>query len=579
MKESLLSGLNQSLFLLDPFADWSNWNGEPGDDVEDWIDSELLFLYVMSYIMDANGDVVSGLRAALREQDFYGYDVLSEISDPYNGHWNIGSLINFAISDGESIYVFRNSEKSGGPNDDNTHELSLRTYDSGIVGVATRDGNTWNGDDLPQFSLTILPPTGSPIIMHDFLSEPGAVADNKRYHNGSNWVCYPVLPTSGGPAVDDFFTPLAFTNLMGGLQIQHESVSAAWDGDEWFLGVFEPVTSLRGYKVNISDGNFSRYKQPVEGAQRLPENTQLTLHSGVNYVPYFLEDIQHPSEAFPQSVLDVLTSIQGEYWFMIQRDGEFIVKKECGDYIEGGGPTECYTLEYGAMYQVSVSQPVSFRWNQPAVPPFPYEKPFTVYFEPERKPDYIPVVIEEMEDGAEIVEIAAIQDGVCVGAEVVDGFPVNLQVYVDDLSGVSYEAVAAGGTVQLASAGDQAAPATVRRSMVPSGAYRENGAVFMSMRKGEIDPVTAPVDFRIETAYPNPFNPTTTLQIQLARNAELSLVIFNVQGRQVAKLFDGQLLAGAHELSWSGEAVSSGVYYAVLTNGQVQSVQKLLLIK
>jgi hypothetical protein len=60
---------------------------------------------------------------------------------------------------------------------------------------------------------------------------------------------------------------------------------------------------------------------------------------------------------------------------------------------------------------------------------------------------------------------------------------------------------------------------------------------------------------------------------------ELSLGIYNLQGQRVATLFDGLLLAGTHELSWSGEAVSSGVYYAVLSNGQQQSVKKLLLLK
>jgi hypothetical protein len=569
LKELLLNGMDADGWFdqYNPLGPWGNWEGHPHF-INTWIDSELLFFYLMTHIIDESGDVVAGLRTALTQQSYYGYNILEEVLSTSE------NKLNFVLSDGESIFVFRNRV-------DSTHELSVRTFDSGIVGVATRNGNTWNGDDLPQYSLSILPTSGSPIILHDFLSEPGAVADNKRYHNGSNWVCFPIVPTSGGPAVDDFFAPLAYSILMGSLQIQDEDgYDAYWDADNgWFSGGVGLISSLQGYKVNISEGNFSSYQQLMEGEERIAENTLLSLQSGVNYVPYFLEDIQHPSEAFPQSVLDVLTSIQSEYWFMIQRNGEFVVKKECGDYVQGGGPTECYTLEYGAMYQVSVSGPVSFRWNQPSDPPYPYEEPITLYYDPEKKPDYTPVVIEEMENGDEVLEIAAFKDGDCVGAEVVDGFPVNLQVYTDDLSGVSYEAVTSGGTVQLASAGDSVAPAVVRHSMVPSNAYRENGAVFMSMQEGAAIPLSAPVDFRIESTYPNPFNPATTLHVQLDQDVELSLGIYNLQGQQVAMLFDGLLLAGTHELSWSGEAVSSGVYYAVLTNGQQQSVKKLLLLK
>jgi hypothetical protein len=570
MKSRILGGLNdRGWFEQFPPGEWGNWNGTPYN-VNLWIDSELLFHYLMYYIIEAEGDVLSGVRSAFTEENFHGCNVYAAIQD----HGN--NKVNFVFTDGESIFVFRNRV-------DSTHELSLRTYDSGIIGVATRYGNTWNGNgnDLPQFSMTILPPSGSPIIMHDFLSEPGAVADSKRYHNGSNWVSFPVLPASGGPAVNDFFAPLAYSNLMGGLQIQDEDENSAfWNSiSNWTVGGIGQMSSLKGYKVNISEGNFSSYQQLMEGEERIAENTLLSLRTGMNYVPYFLEDIQHPSEAFPQSVLDVLTSIQSEYWFMIQRDGEFVVKRKCGDYVQGGGPIECYTLEYGAMYQVSVSEPVSFRWNQPTDSPIPYEKPLTAYYDPEKKPDYMPVVIEEMENGDDVVEIAAFKDGDCVGAEVVDGFPVNLQVYADDLSGVSYEAITIGGTVQLASAGDSVAPAVVRHSMVPSNAYRENGAVFMSMRQGATVPLSTPTDFRIESACPTPFNPATTLHVQLDQDVELSLGIYNLQGQRVATLFDGLLLAGTHELSWSGEAVSSGVYYAVLSNGQQQSVKKLLLLK
>jgi hypothetical protein len=577
MKSAILAWLNYAnWFSQFPDGQWGNWSGNPNIE-STWIDSELLFHYLMFHIMVANDNVVAGLRTALSEQSLWGVNIQANITTN-NPNANPPSVINFVLSDGESLFAFRNSYLT-----DSNHELSYRQFASGLAGVWTQ--NAAGSHVIDRYQLAILPPSGSVILFDDIFTNPNGILEAKTYHKGSNWVCFPVLPTANGPQVADFFSPLSHAHLVQTMNVQREDDGqAVWNGWSWNPGDIGSMISTKGYKLNIVEGSFKKYQHLMVGGQRIAPSTQLTLHAGVNYVPYFLVDSQHPSEAFPQPVLDVMSNIEGEYWFMIRRDGEFVVKRECGPFVEGGGPLECYTLEYGAMYQVSVTAPVSFRWNQPVDPPYPYEKPLTVYYDPEKKPDYTPVVIENIEGGDDIVEIAAMLDGVCVGAEVVDGYPVNLQVYADDLSQVTFEAATGGGTFQLASSGGNTAAPVLRRSLVPASAYHENGGIFLNLQQGSVEVASVPASFRIVNAYPNPFNPSTTIRIHVSQEMHLSLGIYNIQGEQLARLVEGRLQAGEHELTWSGRSdsgmvLASGMYYGVLRGGGEQSVQKLLMLK
>ena len=97
---------------------------------------------------------------------------------------------------------------------------------------------------------------------------------------------------------------------------------------------------------------------------------------------------------------------------------------------------------------------------------------------------------------------------------------------------------------------------------------------------GEEAPViSAPTEFALEAAYPNPFNPETQLTFALPEASEVSLVIYDVQGRIVAILIDGFQPAGIYQRTFDASELSSGVYFARFTAGSFHQTQKLLLIK
>lgn len=95
----------------------------------------------------------------------------------------------------------------------------------------------------------------------------------------------------------------------------------------------------------------------------------------------------------------------------------------------------------------------------------------------------------------------------------------------------------------------------------------------------EITKNTNPVSFSILSNYPNPFNPTTTIQFSVISMTIASLGIYDISGRLVETLVRGDFEAGEHEAIWNAVNHSSGIYFVELTSGKNRSVQKLVLLK
>ncbi len=93
---------------------------------------------------------------------------------------------------------------------------------------------------------------------------------------------------------------------------------------------------------------------------------------------------------------------------------------------------------------------------------------------------------------------------------------------------------------------------------------------------------TEPTEFALTGNYPNPFNPTTTIEFSLEKAGDVSLDVFNVMGQKVCTLESSVMTPGAHAVVWNGRddagnPVSSGVYICRLKVGAaVQSTQMLL---
>jgi hypothetical protein len=96
---------------------------------------------------------------------------------------------------------------------------------------------------------------------------------------------------------------------------------------------------------------------------------------------------------------------------------------------------------------------------------------------------------------------------------------------------------------------------------------------------------TLPGNFTIEQNYPNPFNGKTKIDFSLVTPSVVELTVYDITGRKVAILADGELEAGPHSVIWDGKdlaghSVSSGVYFYNLSiNGNSGVSREMLLLK
>ena len=87
-------------------------------------------------------------------------------------------------------------------------------------------------------------------------------------------------------------------------------------------------------------------------------------------------------------------------------------------------------------------------------------------------------------------------------------------------------------------------------------------------------------NFSIVAAYPNPFNPSTTISFTLLENREVNIGIYNINGQRVDEVQSGQLSSGFHSFIWNASDMESGVYFIeIVGNGVVLNTQKVVLIK
>ena len=91
--------------------------------------------------------------------------------------------------------------------------------------------------------------------------------------------------------------------------------------------------------------------------------------------------------------------------------------------------------------------------------------------------------------------------------------------------------------------------------------------------------VSVPATFTLEQNYPNPFNPLTVIKYQLPALSLVTLIVYDVLGREVAALVHEIKPAGHYQVQWNASALSSGVYWYRLSAQGVTLIRKALVLK
>jgi concanavalin A-like lectin/glucanase superfamily protein/type IX secretion system substrate protein len=88
-----------------------------------------------------------------------------------------------------------------------------------------------------------------------------------------------------------------------------------------------------------------------------------------------------------------------------------------------------------------------------------------------------------------------------------------------------------------------------------------------------------PGSYELKQNFPNPFNPSTKIAYALPKSGNVSLVVFDLLGREVAVLVNGYKKAGSYDVDFNASALSSGVYFYRINAGEFKDTKKMLLIK
>jgi len=88
-----------------------------------------------------------------------------------------------------------------------------------------------------------------------------------------------------------------------------------------------------------------------------------------------------------------------------------------------------------------------------------------------------------------------------------------------------------------------------------------------------------PLAYGLGAAYPNPFNPVTTLSFTMVETGDATLTVHNLAGETVATLWNGLATTGRHEVAFDASGLPSGIYLSTLSSAQGAQTRKMILTK
>lgn len=90
---------------------------------------------------------------------------------------------------------------------------------------------------------------------------------------------------------------------------------------------------------------------------------------------------------------------------------------------------------------------------------------------------------------------------------------------------------------------------------------------------------SVPSSFALIQNYPNPFNPSTVIRFELPIASDVVLSVFDMLGREVARLVDGNTTAGRYQVTWNADNYPSGIYFYQLRAGETIITKRMMLMR
>lgn len=418
----------------------------------------------------------------------------------------------------------------------------------------------------------------------------------KPLFNGWNWESFPVLDRTGNGTADaitvleeipGFPENITYVDVLNTGPIGYEDPydELYYENLYWYPQTGYNLQSTRCFKIQVLPDLSQDYYYRVLDVPGtlLDETTPIDLLEGQdNWIGYWIQASQDIDDAFGDN-FDKVSSIKAEGWEW----------KDMRPVRGENDPIPIYypirPLNYGKGYVVQVKEDIlNFQWNVPGGMGSQYTKQSPDLFSFEEKPDYESVIIDTIEGGNNIVEVGVFENEVCVGAAVVDEFPMQILAYTDVVNRggeLTFQFSYGGGrgyqkaesyTVLNTDTG-KFETRTIRLGELKHNIFR----LFADEEQEVVPEIDRTV---LHSNYPNPFNPTTQISFSIPREGKVNLSVYNIKGQLVKTLINRRIISGSHNVNWNGrdntgKLVSSGVYFYKLKIAKKEISKKMLLLK
>jgi hypothetical protein len=340
------------------------------------------------------------------------------------------------------------------------------------------------------------------------------------------------------------------TGVIGG------GVAANYNGTDW-MGSLNAISSLSGYWVIVSQAG----SLCIEDGTSTDPAIQYSLQSGANLISFPIEGSVEISSSLPDDIEAYVSGIIGEG---VAANNQPPWQGSLSTFSGGNGYWMITTEDISFSFDVSTMSRIKFDDEVGLTAPDNKK-----IHQSTKQAFYFIESVENIEIGDWILSY---NSDVVIGARQWQGSIVDIPAMGSDGSDFTDGYIEAGSVPQFKLL--QNGELMNLEGDIP--AFENNQLYIVSSLR---EAVALPEAFSLDRAYPNPFNPTTTLNFAIPVDSEVSLSVYNLQGREVSTLIDANMDVGYHSVIWNADSYSSGVYFVKMIAGEYISTQKLMLIK
>ena len=380
------------------------------------------------------------------------------------------------------------------------------------------------------------------------------------YHVGANLVSFYVLPDTSSYVDAYHMNDFIFNNFENVEGVIGQNSSALIQNDIIY-GSLVNIDRLSGYWFKFSEDETD---VKLTGF-KTPGNIEFSLIEGNNLVSFPSDSKHYIDQIIPENLAGVITAIIGEGKAAMYVDGQWYGFLEELEGFRGYWMTSLLDVDFSYNFSDNAILTNSNSFEEYRLDGYEYNQSSSQAF-------YFIKDIPEANIGDWII---AYHNDVIIGKRKWMGEMIDIPVmgYDESLYSIGYIEEGEKPVFKLY---DSLSGKLI--DLYGELAIFNNNAVtvvdYLTTNPNELL-----TDISLSNAYPNPFNPKTSVSFTIPYNMEVSVNLIDIQGRLVQTIANGMYLVGTHNLVVDGFSLSSGVYFIQLITDEKIEYQKIMLLK